>query len=63
MPQIIGIAAVGGFVFIVSLITWFAIKAVFGLRVSAEEEIEGLDAGEHGNSAYPDFHTVEPTEG
>ena len=28
-----------------------------GLRVSAEEEIGGLDVGEHGNSAYPDFAT------
>jgi Amt family ammonium transporter len=26
-----------------------------GLRVSAEEEMEGLDIGEHGNEAYPDF--------
>jgi Amt family ammonium transporter len=36
-----------------------------GLRVTREEEIEGLDIGEHGNVAYPDFHasgfpTVEP---
>ena len=29
-----------------------------GLRVSAEEEIEGLDIGEHGNSAYPDFQVA-----
>ena len=31
------------------------IKAIFGLRVSAEEEEEGLDIGEHGQEAYPDF--------
>ena len=32
-----------------------AVKAVMGLRVSADEELEGLDIGEHGNLAYPDF--------
>jgi len=31
------------------------IKATIGLRVSVEEEIEGLDTGEHGVEAYPDF--------
>jgi Amt family ammonium transporter len=62
MPQIIGIVAVGAFVFILSLITWYVIKGTMGLRVSREEEIEGLDSGEHGNSAYPDFQIVEPTE-
>ena len=31
-----------------------------GLRVSAEEEIEGLDIGEHGNTAYPDFAQAIP---
>jgi ammonium transporter, Amt family len=62
LPQIVGILAVGAFVFTVSLVVWLAIKAVMGLRVSPEEELEGLDVGEHGNSAYPDFHTVEPTE-
>jgi Amt family ammonium transporter len=62
MPQITGILAVGAFVFTFSLVSWLAIKMVVGLRVSREEEIEGLDVGEHGNSAYPDFHTAEPTE-
>jgi ammonium transporter, Amt family len=55
MPQIIGIIAVGAFVFISTSIVWFAIKSTIGLRVSAEEEVEGLDLGEHGNAAYPDF--------
>jgi len=62
MPQIIGIAAVGAFVFLVSLIVWMVIKVIVGLRVSAQEEIEGLDFGEHGNAAYPDFQNVEPSE-
>jgi Amt family ammonium transporter len=46
---------VGGFVFIASLVLWYVVKAVFGLRVSPEEEHDGLDIGEHGNEAYPDF--------
>ena len=53
--QLIGVAAVGGAVFVVSLATWLVIKATLGVRVSAEEEEEGLDIGEHGNRAYPDF--------
>jgi Amt family ammonium transporter len=58
IKQLIGIVGVGGFVFIVSLIFWKIIAATIGIRVPAEEEIEGLDIGEHGNSAYPDFVTV-----
>ncbi|MHB1017274.1 MAG: ammonium transporter [Coriobacteriia bacterium] len=56
--QAIGVLAVGGFVFAVSLAAWLGIKAVMGLRVTEDEEREGLDIGEHGNRAYPDFvHT------
>jgi Amt family ammonium transporter len=58
--QIIGIAAVGAFTFIGALIVWFIIKATVGIRVSEEEEIEGLDVGEHGNEAYPDFVVTQP---
>jgi Amt family ammonium transporter len=44
------------FTIIVSLILWSIIGALFGgLRVTEEEEIEGLDIGEHGMEAYPDF--------
>jgi Ammonium Transporter Family len=42
-------------VFAVSAIVWLILKATVGIRVSEEEEIEGLDLGEHGISAYPDF--------
>jgi Amt family ammonium transporter len=56
MPQIVGILSVAVFVFAVSVLGWVVIKAVYGLRVSAQEEQEGLDIGEHGNLAYPDFH-------
>ncbi len=52
IAQLKGIAAVGVYTLVVSLIFWYAIKAIFGLRVSAEEEEEGLDIGEHGQVAY-----------
>ncbi|MEW6273282.1 MAG: ammonium transporter [Thermodesulfobacteriota bacterium] len=55
LAQLMGVAAVGVYTLAVSLIAWVAIKAVMGVRVTAEEEIEGLDLGEHGNLAYPDF--------
>jgi Amt family ammonium transporter len=53
--QLIGIVAVGVFVFVTSLIFWAIVKAICGLRVSEQEEQDGLDVGEHGQSAYPDF--------
>lgn len=56
--QIIGIFAVGAFVFVTSLLVWYLIKNTLGIRVSSEEEIVGLDIGEHGNIAYPDFASV-----
>lgn len=55
MVQLKGVIMVGLFTFIISLVVWYIIKAIFGVRVSAEEEIEGLDIGEHGNEAYPNF--------
>ena len=55
--QALGVVAVGGFVFVGSLVVWFAIKKTLGLRVSLKEEIDGLDIGEHGNQAYPEFLT------
>ena len=53
--QLVGTLAVSATAFVVSLILAAAIKAIMGIRVSAEEETEGLDIGEHGNEAYPDF--------
>lgn len=58
--QIVGILAVGAFVFASSALVWFVLKKTMGIRVSVEEEIQGLDIGEHGNSAYPDFAIVAP---
>ncbi|TVP78171.1 MAG: ammonium transporter [Puniceicoccaceae bacterium] len=53
--QALGVAAVFAFVFPVSLILFKMIKAITGLRVSEEEELQGLDISEHGNEAYADF--------
>jgi Amt family ammonium transporter len=53
--QLIGVLAVGAYVVPVSAICWFIIKALVGLRVAPQEEIEGLDIGEHGNEAYHGF--------
>ncbi len=61
-PQIVGIAAVAAFTLVTSTIAWLAIKAICGLRVTEEEEIEGLDIGEHGNRAYPDFQIASAIE-
>jgi ammonium transporter, Amt family len=55
MAQLAGIIGVAIFVFVISMIFWKIIAATVGIRVSAEEEMEGLDIGEHGNVAYPDF--------
>lgn len=53
--QLIGIGTAGVFAFFLSLAIWYLIKVTIGVRVSPEEEIEGLDVGEHGMSAYPEF--------
>jgi len=55
--QLLGIAVIAAYVFIASLIVWAIIKAVSGIRVSEEEEFEGLDVGECGMEAYPEFAT------
>jgi ammonium transporter, Amt family len=61
LAQLTGVVGVAGYTFTVSLISWGIIKAIMGIRVSLQEEIEGLDIGEHGNSAYPEFLTRKPT--
>lgn len=53
--QLIGVIGVYVFAFVFSLVLMLAIKAIMGIRVSEEEEFEGLDVGEHGAEAYPDF--------
>ena len=53
--ELIGIVAVGAFVFTASALVWLVLKKTMGIRVSRKEEMEGLDIHEHGNFAYPDF--------
>ncbi len=56
--QLIGIVAIGAFTFVFAFVLFMIVKAIFGLRVSVEEETSGLDIGEHGNEAYPDFQSA-----
>ena len=53
--QLIGAVTIFVWVFVASLITWIAIKTIMGIRVSQEEEFEGVDIGECGLEAYPEF--------
>jgi len=53
--QVYGTIVIFLWTFIVSLIVWIMIKAIFGLRVSEEEEEEGVDISECGLEAYPEF--------
>lgn len=53
VAQLIGVLSVGAWCVVTGLILFYGIKAVNGLRVSAEEEINGLDLLEHGTEAYP----------
>jgi len=58
IAQLVGVLMVGAYVVPVSAMFWLLIKATVGLRVSAQEEIEGLDIHEHGNEAYHGFVMV-----
>jgi Amt family ammonium transporter len=53
--QLLGIVAIFLWVFITSFIVWIVIKMVMGIRVSEAEEYEGVDIGECGLEAYPEF--------
>jgi ammonium transporter, Amt family len=55
MGQLIGVVAIFAFVFIASLIVWGILKALMGIRISEEEEYEGVDQSECGLEAYPEF--------
>lgn len=53
--QIIGLLSVGLFTVVLSTIFWLVLNAVSGIRVTPEEELKGLDIGEHGMEAYSGF--------
>ena len=53
--QLLGIAVIFAWVFVVSLIVWAILKATIGIRISEDEEMEGADISECGMEAYPEF--------
>jgi len=53
--QLLGILSYGAWAFVLGLLTFVILKKTIGLRVSAEEELKGLDITEHGNDAYAGF--------
>jgi len=55
LSQLAGIGAIFGFVFVTSLLVWLALKAIMGIRVSEEEEYQGMDLVDCGMEAYPEF--------
>ncbi|MGB5257417.1 MAG: ammonium transporter [Woeseiaceae bacterium] len=59
VAQLIGLVSIFAWVFITSFIVWFVIKKAVGIRVSEEEEYEGVDISECGLEAYPEFTSAE----
>jgi len=57
--QAIGLVTIFAWVFFTSLVVWFGIKKIMGIRVSEEEEYEGVDLSECGLEAYPEFSAAE----
>src|SRR5210317_1957804 len=57
--QIVGIASIFFWTFLASLVVWIILKKTLGIRVSEEEEYEGVDIGECGLEAYPEFTSAE----
>jgi len=55
MGQLAGLGAIFAFVFVTSLIVWFILKLVMGIRLSEEDEYVGADVAECGLEAYPEF--------
>jgi len=53
--QLLGALTIFSWVFVTSLVVWFVLKTVMGIRVSEEEEYQGVDMIECGLEAYPDF--------
>ncbi len=53
--QFMGLITIFVWVFVVSFVTWYIIKMIMGIRVSEEEEFEGVDLAECGMEAYPEF--------
>ncbi|MBO2610952.1 ammonium transporter [Shewanella algae] len=56
--QLFGAAVISAWVFLASLLVWGALKVTMGIRVTEEEEYNGMDASDCGIDAYPEFVTV-----
>jgi Amt family ammonium transporter len=56
--QLLGAAVIFGWVFAASLAVWAVLKATIGIRVTEEEELEGMDMHDCGVGAYPEFVSV-----
>ncbi|MCF7559376.1 ammonium transporter [Sabulilitoribacter multivorans] len=59
VAQLIGVLCYAGICIVSSFLIFFVLKKTVGIRVSEKEELEGLDAHEHGMDAYPDFRLNE----
>ena len=57
--QIVGVVSIFAWAFLVSLLVWYVLKLIVGIRVSEEEEYEGVDISECGLEAYPEFTSAE----
>jgi Amt family ammonium transporter len=57
--QVVGVVAIFAWAFLASLAVWMLLKVVMGIRVSEEEEYEGVDISECGLEAYPEFASAE----
>jgi Amt family ammonium transporter len=55
VAQLTGLGVIFAWTFVASLLTWFVLKMVIGIRVSEEEEYAGVDLSECGLEAYPEF--------
>ena len=55
LTQLIGVISIGAVAFPCALLIFWVLRKAMGIRVSAEEELRGLDLGEHGMEAYPGF--------
>jgi len=56
--QLLGAVVIFGWVFAASLVVWAILKATMGIRVSEEEELEGMDMHDCGVEAYPEFSVI-----
>ena len=57
--QIVGVVSIFAWAFLASLVVWLILKAVMGIRVSEQEEYEGVDLSECGLEAYPEFASAD----